>query len=67
MADADRDVLLRFSDNSEFRLAVSMDLTEALQELQALGVATKPSRSLWRLGSTVTPPGKSAHTALVYD
>ena len=59
VADADRQVLLRFSGGIEIRLAVSMDLTAALQELQALGVATKPSRSLWRLGSTVTPAGKS--------
>ena len=67
VADADRDVLLRFSDGTEVRLAVSMDLTAALQELQALGVATKPSKSLWGFGSAVTPAGKSAYNASVLD
>ena len=57
VADADRHVLLRFGDGTEVRLAVSMDLTAALQELQAVGVATKPSKSMWRFGSAVTPAG----------
>ena len=59
VADADRHVLLRFSDATEIRLDVSMNLTAALQELQTLGVATKPSNSLWRFGSTIVPAGKS--------
>ena len=62
VADADRHVLLRFSDGAEVRLEVSMDMTAALKELQALGVATKPSKSLWRLGSTATPAGNSAYS-----
>ena len=62
VADADRHVLLRFSDGVEVSMEVSMDMTAALQELQALGVATKPSKSLWRLGSTATPAGNSAYT-----
>ena len=65
VADADRHVLLRFGDGTEVRLAMSMDLTAALQELQAVGVATKPSKSFWQweFGSAVTPAGKSAYTA----
>lgn len=58
VADADRDVLLRFSDGIEGKLAVSMDMAAALQELQAVGVASKPSKSLWQhLSSTVSPAG----------
>ena len=58
VADADRHVLLRFSDGDETRLAVSLDMTAALQELQAVGIATKPSKSLWPFGSIATPAGK---------
>ena len=57
VADADRHVLLRFGDGTEVRLVVSMDLTAALQELQAVGGATKPSKSMWRFGSAVAPAG----------
>lgn len=57
VADANRHVLLRFSDGDETRLAMSLDMAAALQELQAVGVATKPSKSLWPFGSTATPAG----------
>lgn len=58
VADADRHVLLRFSDGTESRLQVSMDMREAVQELQALGVSTKPRKSFWRhLASTAVSEG----------
>lgn len=66
VADADRHVLLRFSDGDELRLALTMDMTAALQELQAVGVATKPSKSLWRLGSSATPAGTFPLTPLQF-
>lgn len=60
VGDADRHVLLRFSDGTEDQLPVSMDMTEAVQELQAMGVSTKPKRVLWKnLTATIIPAGKS--------
>lgn len=61
VGDADRHVLLRFSDGTEDQLLVSMDMTEAVQELQAVGVSTKPRTSLWtNLTATILPAGNSA-------
>ena len=42
VADADRDVIVRFSDGTEECLPVRMDMTAALQELQQSGNSTPP-------------------------
>ncbi|KAL3141866.1 hypothetical protein ABBQ32_004530 [Trebouxia sp. C0010 RCD-2024] len=61
VGDADRHVLLRFSDGTEDELPVSMDMTQAVQELQAVGVSTKPKSVLWKnLRATIIPAGNSA-------
>ena len=47
VADADRDVIVRFSDGTEECLPVCMDMTAAVQELQKIGISTPPNKSLW--------------------
>ena len=57
VADADREILLRYGHGTESQTGVIMNLTEAVQELQAVAAST-PNRSLWQhLASTIVPKG----------
>ena len=56
VADAGRFVLLRFSDGIETRLPVVMDMTVALEELQTVGVSSKPKKSFWQHLASVEAP-----------
>ncbi len=64
VADVDRRVIIRFSDGSEEQLPICVDIKAAVQELQAVGVATPPSRSLWSRVAP-KPTGNGMHIRLL--